>query len=63
LAALAADPEFGPVFEARPDTRLAVRGWLAFTTAVCLEWLRGPEPDREQVRDLCARALLGVLAP
>ncbi|MFD7702365.1 TetR/AcrR family transcriptional regulator [Streptomyces caelestis] len=63
LAALAKDPEFGPVLEARPDTRLAVRGWLAFTTAVCLEWLRGAEPAREQVRDLCARALLGVLTP
>ncbi|BFO18965.1 TetR/AcrR family transcriptional regulator [Streptomyces sp. KM77-8] len=62
LAALARDPEFGPVLEVRPDTRLAVRGWLAFTTAVCLEWLRGPELDREQVRDLCVRALLGVLA-
>lgn len=61
LAALAADPEFGPVFESRPDTRLAVRGWLAFTTAVCLEWLRGADLEREQVRDLCARALLGVL--
>ncbi|GGV39318.1 TetR family transcriptional regulator [Streptomyces griseoflavus] len=63
LAALAADPEFGPVLEARPDTRLAVRGWLAFTTAVCLEWLRGAELGRKQVRDLCARALLGVLTP
>jgi hypothetical protein len=42
--------------------RLAVRGWLAFTTAVCLEWLRGGELTREQVRDLCARALLGVIA-
>jgi AcrR family transcriptional regulator len=63
LAALAADPEFGAVFDARPDTRLAVRGWLAFTTAVCLEWLRGSELSREQVRDLCARALLGAIAP
>ncbi|MDV9176609.1 TetR/AcrR family transcriptional regulator [Streptomyces sp. W16] len=63
LAALAADPEFGPAVEERPDTKLAVRGWLAFTTAVCLEWLRGPELSREQVRDLCARALLGVIAP
>ncbi|MER6108154.1 MULTISPECIES: TetR/AcrR family transcriptional regulator [Streptomyces] len=63
LAALAGDPEFGPVFGRRPDARLAVRGWLAFTTAVCLEWLRGSELSREQVRDLCARALLGVLAP
>ncbi|GHB66210.1 TetR family transcriptional regulator [Streptomyces viridiviolaceus] len=63
LAALTADPEFGPVFRERADVRLAVRGWLAFTTAVCLEWLRGPELTREQVRDLCARALLGALAP
>ncbi len=63
LAALAADPEFGPVLESRPDTRLAVRGWLAFTTAVCLEWLRGAHLGRDQVRDLCARALLGVLTP
>ena len=62
LAALAEAPEFGPALEARPDTRLAVRGWLAFTTAVCLEWLRGSALEREQVRDLCARALLGVLA-
>ncbi|GAA3136796.1 TetR/AcrR family transcriptional regulator [Streptomyces rameus] len=62
LAALAADPEFGPVFGAAPEVRLAVRGWLAFTTAVCLEWLRGEgELSRGQVRDLCARALLGVL--
>ncbi|EMF27932.1 TetR family transcriptional regulator [Streptomyces gancidicus BKS 13-15] len=63
LDALAADPEFGPVLESRPDTRLAVRGWLAFTTAVCLEWLRRAHVERDQVRDLCARALLGVLAP
>ena len=63
LAAMAVDPEFGPVFEGRPDVRLAVRGWLAFTTAVCLEWLRGSDLSREQVRDLCARALLGVITP
>ncbi|MGW7402606.1 TetR/AcrR family transcriptional regulator [Streptomyces sp. NPDC054833] len=62
LAALSADPEFGPLFEARPEVRLAVRGWLAFTTAVCLEWLRGSDLTRDQVRDLCARALLGVIA-
>ncbi|MFF8926644.1 TetR/AcrR family transcriptional regulator [Streptomyces longwoodensis] len=62
LAALAADPEFGPAVEACPEVRLAVRGWLAFTTAVSLEWLRGGDLTREQVRDLCARALLGVLA-
>ncbi|MET7573693.1 TetR/AcrR family transcriptional regulator [Streptomyces sp. NPDC005492] len=63
LAALAADPEFGQAVGERADVKLAVRGWLAFTTAVCLEWLRGPELSREQVRDLCARALLGVISP
>ncbi|MFI5794517.1 TetR/AcrR family transcriptional regulator [Streptomyces sp. NPDC051677] len=62
LAALGADPEFGPVFEERPDVRLAVRGWLAFTTAVCLEWLREPDLSRDQVRELCTRALLGVMS-
>ncbi|MFH9011190.1 TetR/AcrR family transcriptional regulator [Streptomyces sp. NPDC017943] len=63
LAALAADPEFGPEVGVRPEVRLAVRGWLAFTTAVCLEWLRGTEVSRDQVREVCARALLGVLTP
>ncbi|OUD04118.1 TetR/AcrR family transcriptional regulator [Streptomyces swartbergensis] len=63
LTALAEDPEFGPACEGRPEVRLAVRGWLAFTTAVCLEWLRGTELSRDQVRELCARALLGVLTP
>ncbi|WP_327699340.1 TetR/AcrR family transcriptional regulator [Streptomyces sp. NBC_00459] len=63
LAALAADPEFGRLSDERPDLRLAVRGWLAFTTAVCLEWLRGSDLSRQQVRDLCARSLLGTLAP
>ncbi|MFG2122870.1 TetR/AcrR family transcriptional regulator [Streptomyces sp. NPDC048710] len=62
LAALAVDPEFGPVLDGAPHVRLAVRGWLAFTTAVCLEWLRDGGLTRDQVRDLCARALLGVLA-
>ncbi|MFC5213714.1 TetR/AcrR family transcriptional regulator [Streptomyces coerulescens] len=63
LAAMAADPEFGPLCAQRPDIPLAVRGWLAFTTAVCLEWLRGAGLSRDQVRDLCTRALLGVIAP
>jgi AcrR family transcriptional regulator len=63
LAAVAADPEWSALSETRPDLRLAVRGWLAFTTAVCLEWLRGSDLSREQVRDLCARALLGVITP
>ena len=63
LATLTADPELGLLAQQRPDLQLAVRGWLAFTTAVCLEWLRGSDLTREQVRDLCARTLLGAIAP
>jgi AcrR family transcriptional regulator len=63
LAALDADPDVPGGIEDRPELRIAVRGWLAFTTAVCLEWLRGSELTREQLRDLCARALLGAIAP
>jgi AcrR family transcriptional regulator len=63
LATIAADPELGPAARRRPDLELAVRGWLAFTTAVCLEWLGRTDLTREQVRDLCARALLGVVSP
>ncbi|MFF9038043.1 TetR/AcrR family transcriptional regulator [Streptomyces sp. NPDC014892] len=63
LAALASDAEFAAALDGRPEMRLAVRGWLSFTTAVCLEWLRGSELSREQVRDLCTRALFGVLVP
>ncbi|BBC38820.1 HTH-type transcriptional regulator EthR [Streptomyces graminofaciens] len=63
LETFATDAEFGAALRGRPDARMAVRGWLSFTTAVCLEWLRGSELSREQVRDLCARALLGVIEP
>ncbi|QIY75306.1 TetR/AcrR family transcriptional regulator [Streptomyces sp. RLB1-33] len=63
LAALDADPDLPGGIEDRPELRIAVRGWLAFTTAVCLEWLRGAELTREQLRDLCARALLGAITP
>ncbi|MEU1039392.1 TetR/AcrR family transcriptional regulator [Streptomyces sp. NPDC005551] len=62
LGALAADPDLGWDPESRPELRIAVRGWLAFTTAVCLEWLRDARLSRAQVRDLCARALLGAIA-
>lgn len=63
LAALDADPDVRRAPEDRPELRIAVRGWLAFMTAVCLEWLRGSELTREQLRDLCARALLGAITP
>ncbi|MFG2309239.1 TetR/AcrR family transcriptional regulator [Streptomyces sp. NPDC048566] len=63
LAALAADPGRSGESQDPAELRIAVRGWLAFTTAVCLEWLRGADLTRAQVRDLCARALLGAVAP
>ncbi|MCI3935309.1 TetR/AcrR family transcriptional regulator [Streptomyces sp. AN091965] len=66
LAALAADPGTAHLGEDLPAVRLAVRGWLAFMVAVCLEWLDTPdrgELGRDQVRDLCARALLGAILP
>ncbi|MFF8644183.1 TetR/AcrR family transcriptional regulator [Streptomyces sp. NPDC015345] len=61
LAALAADPQATDIIRDPPALRLAVRGWLAFMVAVCLEWLAEPELTREQVRDLCAKALLGAI--
>ncbi|MGW0534119.1 TetR/AcrR family transcriptional regulator [Streptomyces sp. NPDC003032] len=60
LAALAADPD-ADLVQDPPALRLAVRGWLAFMVAVCLEWLAEPELTRAQVRDLCAKALLGAI--
>ncbi|MEV0222806.1 TetR/AcrR family transcriptional regulator [Streptomyces sp. NPDC050704] len=63
LDALAADPETAWAEEDLPMLRIAVRGWLAFMAAACLEWLREPDISRDQVRDLCARALLGAIAP
>ncbi|MEU1018245.1 TetR/AcrR family transcriptional regulator [Streptomyces sp. NPDC005898] len=61
LAALAADPDATDVVRDEDVLRLAVRGWLAFMVAVCLEWLAAPELTRAQVRDLCAKALLGAI--
>jgi AcrR family transcriptional regulator len=67
LDVLAADPEFGWTPEQRPELGVAVRGWLAFVAAVSLEWVREGERDgeltRDQVRELCAKALLGVISP
>ncbi|MEU4798354.1 helix-turn-helix domain-containing protein [Streptomyces sp. NPDC023327] len=61
LAALAADPDATDIVRDEDVLRLAVRGWLAFMVAVCLEWLAAPELSRAQVRDLCAKALLGAI--
>ncbi|WP_306323171.1 MULTISPECIES: TetR/AcrR family transcriptional regulator [unclassified Streptomyces] len=61
MAALAADPHIADRLPEPAVLRLAVRGWLAFLVGVCLDWLDGGELAREQVRDLCARALVGAI--
>ncbi|QPP09689.1 TetR/AcrR family transcriptional regulator [Streptomyces bathyalis] len=64
LDALAADPEAASMAADLPTLRIAVRGWLSFMVTVCLEWLEEePRMPRDQVRDLCARALLGAITP
>jgi AcrR family transcriptional regulator len=42
-------------------TELAVRGWLAFVIAVCLEWLEEQTVSRTALRDLLATTLLAAV--
>jgi AcrR family transcriptional regulator len=48
---------------ARVRASTALYGWLAFVRAVCVEWLAHPDQalSREEVRDMCTRALLTAL--
>jgi AcrR family transcriptional regulator len=39
------------------ETQLAVTSWLAFVRTAILDWLDTPTISREQLRDLCTRAL------
>ncbi|ONF73467.1 TetR/AcrR family transcriptional regulator [Amycolatopsis keratiniphila] len=41
--------------------RVLVRGWLAFVVAVCLDWLKYRRLTRDEIRDLCAKALLDIV--
>jgi hypothetical protein len=41
-----------------PVARLAVRSWMAFMVAACLDWQENGAVSREQVRDLCVNTLL-----
>ncbi|WP_246257679.1 TetR/AcrR family transcriptional regulator [Amycolatopsis anabasis] len=47
---------------AREVASVALHGWLAFVRTVCVEWLLGSELSRDEVRDLCFRALSGLFA-
>ena len=39
----------------------AFDGWLAFVRAVCVDWLQADQLSRNEVLDLCLRALGGIL--
>lgn len=47
----------GTVMTVDESTPLAVTGWLAFVPTAILDWLGHPHITREQLRDVCLRAL------
>jgi AcrR family transcriptional regulator len=47
----------GTLMTVDQETQIAVTGWLAFVPTAILDWLDNPAITREQLRDLCARAL------
>ncbi len=48
---------------ARVRASTALSGWLAFVRAVCVEWLADADDvlTREEIRDMCMRALVSAL--
>ncbi|MBY4381583.1 TetR/AcrR family transcriptional regulator [Rhodococcus sp. 05-2256-B2] len=56
------------ILDALPDEfhddemiRAALRGWVAFVRAVCHDWVERRTLKREQVRELCLKAIAGLL--
>ncbi len=47
--------------ERRQLAAVAVRGWIAFVRAVCLDWLDQPSIPQEELRVICLRTLSGAL--
>lgn len=43
------------------EAKIAVTGWLTFAETAILDWLDKPTISREQLRDLCVRALFGAV--
>lgn len=41
--------------------RIAVRGWLAFVRSACHDWLDSEDITKEDVRDMCAQALVAAV--
>ena len=50
-----------PGREPAPALRAAVRGWLWFMDAVCLDWVEHRDLDRPQLRGLLVGTLLGAV--
>ena len=51
----------GPAARDDPATRLAVRGWIAFVRATCIDWVDERSVDADTVHDICMRALDGLV--
>jgi AcrR family transcriptional regulator len=48
--------------DAPPQLRLALRGWLAFAIATCLDWLDLRAVDADQLRTMNLHALVGAIS-
>ena len=51
----------GPHARDDPAIRLAVRGWIAFVRATCIDWVDERAVDADTVHDICMRAFDGLL--
>ncbi len=51
----------GPDARDDPAIGLAVRGWIAFVRATCIDWVDERAVDADAVYDICMRALDGLL--
>jgi hypothetical protein len=45
-----------------PSRRIALRGWVGFLEAACLDWLVARDMTRAELADLLAASLRGVLS-
>jgi hypothetical protein len=51
----------GSMITVNEEVKIAVTAWLAFAQSAILEWLDNRTITREQLGDLCARALWAVV--
>lgn len=49
------------LIEVTPAVRLAIKGWLAFTSETILAWLDDPVITQPELRDLCARTAFAAV--